>query len=83
MTYILAERGHDVILVGRYEDQLDEVKKNVQSKYEKKATTNATDLLLPGLTTEFYKWVKVQGYNVDGLINIAGLGGSGDPSNKG
>ncbi|EON66106.1 hypothetical protein W97_05349 [Coniosporium apollinis CBS 100218] len=48
LSYIFAERGHDLILVGRNEDQLDAVKSNVEKKYRKTAYTIASDLSLPG-----------------------------------
>lgn len=78
MSYILAEKGHDLILVGRNEEQLEAVKKNLEEKYGKIAYTISTDLSLPGAAKGLYDHVTKQGFTVDILVNGAGLGGAGD-----
>lgn len=78
LSYIFAERGHDLVLVGRDEGQLEAVKKNVGDKYGKSATTIALDLSLQGSAKDLYDQVTQQGLQVDVLINNAGLGGAGD-----
>lgn len=79
LSYVFAQRGHDLILVGRKEDQLEAVKKNVEEKYGKSAHTISTDLSLPGSAKKLYDDVTAKGYEVDVLVNGAGLGGAGDP----
>jgi hypothetical protein len=81
LTYILAGKGHDLILVGRNEDQLAAVKRNVTEKVAKTGVTChtfATDLSVPGAAKELYDRVKSLGLTVDILINGAGLGGAGE-----
>jgi len=78
LTYIFASKGHDLILVGRAEDQLAAVKKNVEDKYHVNAYTIASDLSLPGSAKQLYDHVKNKGYIVNVLVNNAGLGGAGD-----
>jgi hypothetical protein len=78
LTYILAERGHDLILVGRNEEQLVAVKANVEQKFKKIAYTIALDLSVPGAAKELYDVVQQKGFTVDILVNGAGLGGAGE-----
>lgn len=78
LTYIFASKGHDLILVGRNEEQLEAVKNNVAQKYDRKAYTIATDLSVPGAAKKLYEHVVEKGFTVDVLVNGAGLGGAGD-----
>jgi len=78
LSYIFAEKGHELILVGRNEEQLEAVKKNVESRYGKSAYTISSDLSLPGAAKQLYDHVIKEGYIVDVLVNGAGLGGAGD-----
>jgi len=78
LSYIFAEKGHDLILVGRNEEQLRAVKNNVEVKYGKTAYTISTDLSLPGAAKKLYDHVTKEGFTVDVLVNGAGLGGAGD-----
>ena len=79
LSYIFAEKGHDLVLVGRNEEQLEAVKANIKKKYGKDAYTIASDLSLPGSAKELYDHVIGKGFRVDVLVNGAGLGGAGDP----
>lgn len=78
LSYIFAEKGHDLILVGRNEEQLEAVKNNVSNKYGKKAYTIASDLSIQGAAKRLYDHVVERGFMVDVLVNGAGLGGAGD-----
>jgi hypothetical protein len=78
LAYIFAERGHDLVLVGRNEEQLEAVKHNVQQKYSRSVSTIASDLSLPGAAAQLYEHVKEKGLIVSVLINNAGLGAAGD-----
>jgi hypothetical protein len=80
LTYILAGKGHDLILVGRNEDQLAAVKRNVTKVGRTGVTchTIATDLSVPGAAEQLYDRVKSLGLAVDILVNGAGLGGAGE-----
>lgn len=80
LTYIFAEKGHDLVLVGRNEEQLEAVKNNVIkiNKTGKKVYTIATDLSVPGSAKQLYDHIVEKGFQVDVLVNGAGLGGAGD-----
>jgi len=78
LSYIFAEKGHDLILVGRNEEQLEAVQKNVKDKYGKSAYIISSDLSLPDAAKKLYHRVIKEGYKVDVLVNGAGLGGAGD-----
>jgi hypothetical protein len=78
LSYIFAEKGHDLILVGRNEEQLEAVRKNVIEKFGKTAYTITSDLSLPGAAKDLYEHVTKKGFQVDVLVNGAGLGGAGD-----
>ena len=77
LTYIFAERGHDLVLVGRDEDQLRAVQDNVKRKYGRQAYTIATDLSVSGAAQQLYDRVTGEDLVVDVLVNGAGLGGAG------
>lgn len=78
LSYIFAAKGHDLVLVGRNEEQLSAVKRNVEEKYGRKASTISVDLSLPGAAKKLYEHVHNAGLKVDVLVNGAGLGGAGD-----
>jgi len=78
LSYNFSERGHDLILVGRDEAQLDAVKLNVETKYGRGTSTIATDLSLPGAREQLYDIVQRRGHTVDILVNGAGLRGAGE-----
>lgn len=78
LAYIFAEKGHDLILVGRNEEQLEAVKKNVKEKFTRSAYTVAADLSVPDSAKRLCDHVTNEGFTVDVLVNGAGLGGVGD-----
>jgi len=64
--------------VGRNEEQLAAVKKNVEDKFSGVAYTISSDLSLPGSAKHIYEGVKEKRLTVDVLVNGAGLGAAGD-----
>ncbi len=78
LAYIFAKNGHDLILVGRNEEQLRAVADNIKTNTH----IVVTDLSVPGAPEELYKHVNKQGYVVDILVNDAGLGHAGDVLNQ-
>jgi short-subunit dehydrogenase len=66
------------VLVGRNEDQLAAVKRNVEKIKGRTAYTIATDLSLLGAAMKLYTHVVKEGFTVDVLVNGAGLGGAGE-----
>jgi short-subunit dehydrogenase len=77
LSYIFAEKSHNLILVGRDEGQLNAVQENVRVKYGKSAEILALDLSLAGSAKHLYDTVTGNGHVVDILVNAAGLGGAG------
>ncbi|KAF2743858.1 NAD(P)-binding protein [Sporormia fimetaria CBS 119925] len=78
LSYIFANRGHDLIIVGRNEEQLEAVKENVEKKFQRKVYTISSDLSMPGSAKALYDHVVGKGFQVNVLVNGAGLGGAGD-----
>jgi len=78
LSYIFAERGHDLVLVGRNEDQLEVVKNTVEQKMGRTAHTIACDLSVYGAAKNLYDHTRNKGLVVDILVNGAGLGGAGE-----
>lgn len=72
MAYYLASLGHDLILVARRKERLEEIKKNVNVNVE----IIAMDLLVEKNVFSLYEKVKKE--NIDILINNAGFGLFGD-----
>ncbi len=69
---IFAEMGMDVILVARRKDRLEEVKKNVESKWGVSAKVIAMDLTGFDAALKLYQLTKDDGVEI--LINNAGYG---------
>ena len=75
-----AERGGDLILVGRSQKKLDEQKAEVEKEYGVKVQTIAADLSSADEVKKVYTTCKENGWTVDYLINNAGFGGQGEIS---
>lgn len=73
-----AERGGDLILVGRSQKKLDEQKAEVEKEYGVKVQTIAADLSNAEEVRKVYATCKENCWTVDYLINNAGFGGQGD-----
>lgn len=73
----LAKKKFDVLLIARSASQLEEVAKEIQSKYDVKANFLATDLSTPDVARSVYKWVEQNNYQVSVLVNNAGYGLAG------
>jgi short-subunit dehydrogenase len=72
-----AEKGGDVILVARREDQLNALKTELESKHGIAAHVMAMDLGQPDAADRLHRQVTAAGLEVDVLINNAGFGGHG------
>lgn len=80
LAYIFAQKGNELILVARDKEQLDAVKRNIETKYNGKATTVVADLAIPGNAKVLYDYITQElGLQVDVLVNNAGIGAGGDP----
>ena len=73
-----AEKGGDLILVGRSSKKLEEQAKEVSKEYNVTAHTIAVDLSQQDAAQQIYDTCKENGQDVDIIINNAGFGGQGD-----
>ena len=75
---IFANDGYDVVLVARNGERLEEIKKEIEAKYNVKATVVAVDLCSEDGAQKVYDATKSAGLNVDVLVNNAGFGDFGE-----
>lgn len=74
MARLLATEKRPLILVARRIQVLQELKKELESKYAVAVVVIASDLSAPGAAAELYEYTRQQGYVVSTLINNAGVG---------
>jgi uncharacterized protein len=72
LATIMAQAGHDLILVSRRINSLNEVKNEIESKHGVKVSVYASDLSKAGAAKTLYDSVKKE--NVRILVNNAGVG---------
>lgn len=72
-AYECANRGMNLILVARSQHLLDQLANELRSK-NITVHTHTADLLDHAAHTKIFGWVKDNGYNVNMLINNAGMG---------
>jgi len=77
-TKIHAQKGGDLVLVGRNQSKLDSLKEEIEKEYKVKVTTIAIDQSQLDSSEKIYEEVKKKGISVEYLINNAGLGGQGN-----
>ncbi len=77
-TYLLAEKGYNVVLVARSEDKLLEIKKDIQDKYRVRAIVIAMDLSVMNSAELLLETIQKQKIFIDVLINNAGFGKFGN-----
>lgn len=77
LARIFAENGHDLILVARNVEQLQQVAAECESLNKIKARILQKDLSLPNAAGEIFDQVKRDGIEVDTLVNNAGFGNYG------
>lgn len=73
-----AEKGGDLILVGRNKEKLEEQAKKVRNKYNVTVQTIPVDLSQQDAALHIYDTCKENEWDVDVIINNAGFGGQGD-----
>lgn len=69
-----AERGGDLVLVARSEDDLSKLKTELEIRHGIQAKAIAVDLSLPGSASNIFEATEAAGIQVDILINNAGVG---------
>ena len=75
---IHAQAGADLVIVARREEQLLQLKKELESTYSVDVSVIAKDLTDAQGAQEVYDEVKAKGIEVEYLINNAGFGGHGE-----
>ncbi|MEG4959573.1 MULTISPECIES: SDR family oxidoreductase [unclassified Microcoleus] len=73
----LAKRQHNLILVARSEDKLQQLAAQLQQEFNILVEIIVQDLTAPGATTAVFDTVVKKGWTVDLLVNNAGFGDYG------
>jgi uncharacterized protein len=74
----LAKKKFDLLLIARSASQLEDVSKEIKSKYDIKIDFLAEDLSVPDAAQNVLRWVERQGYEIAVLVNNAGYGSAGE-----
>ncbi|TDT71437.1 hypothetical protein EV215_0812 [Hypnocyclicus thermotrophus] len=77
LAYIHAKNGGNLVLVARSKDKLENIKKDIESKYKVKVDIIIKDLSIQSSPFEIYNEVKEKKIDIEYLINNAGFGGIG------
>lgn len=77
LAYINAEKGNNLVLVARNWKKLQEIKADIELKYESSVSIISKDLSVKDAALEIYNEVKLLQVKVDYLINNAGFGDFG------
>ena len=75
-AFLLAENGHDLVLVARNINELIKVKNEITKNYKIKVIVYSSDLSLPNSAKKLYDAIKKE--DIEILINNAGVGLVGD-----
>jgi len=74
LAKLLAGEGHDVVLVARRRDRLEELARELVARNGVSSRVIARDLEDPASPAEIFRELETEGINVDILVNDAGLG---------
>jgi short-subunit dehydrogenase len=77
LAHIHAEKGGDLVIVARRKEALEELKKQLEEKYNITVKVIAKDLSKENMAQEIYDELKKENIEIDYLINNAGFGGQG------
>lgn len=77
LANIMAEKGHNLILVARREEALLKLKDQLETRYKNSAVTFALDLSIPQQAKVLYERCVAQNLTVNCLVNNAGYGDYG------
>lgn len=77
LAYVHAEKGKDLVIVARREEQLLDLKSIIEEKHGVQVKVIAKDLLSPDSAQEIFDELAQEGVEVEYLINNAGFGGLG------
>jgi uncharacterized protein len=74
LARLCAKGGHDVALVARNRDKLEELAKYLSGMYQIRTEVIPADLRVPGAPAALMEEVSRRGFTVDVLVNNAGFG---------
>ncbi|MFC7667330.1 SDR family NAD(P)-dependent oxidoreductase [Hymenobacter humi] len=74
ISLLLAQRGYDLLLVARSEDQLQALAQEIGQKHQRQARVLALDLAAPGAAEAVAAWTTQQTDQLAVLVNNAGYG---------
>jgi short-subunit dehydrogenase len=77
-SYLLAEKGYNVLLVARTEDKLSKIAEDISAKYKINANYIVMDLAEINSAELLFTKVKEKSVDIDVLINNAGFGKFGN-----
>jgi len=77
LSYAFAQRGHNLILIARTRNKLEQLADSLESQYGVKVQLIVHDLTQPEAPKEIFDKVQQQALEVDILINNAGVGVGG------
>lgn len=78
LAHIFAKEGSDLILVARSENKLLEIKSEIEKKHSVKVYVEVADLSTEVGATNLIEKIRAKNFQVDNLINNAGVGVYGD-----
>lgn len=78
LAKLLAEDGYNLVLVARYESELQQISRELQERFGVEIITLAKDLFNPQNAFSVYEEVKAKGIEVNILVNDAGQGHYGE-----
>lgn len=73
LAQVLAQHGHDLVLVARREDRLRQLSEQMQQLYGCRAEVITLDLALPGASAQLVAELESRGRGIDVLVNNAGF----------
>ena len=74
LAHLMAQRGHDLLLVARSGDRLATLASGLQSEHGVTVRHLALDLAAPGAAQTLYNYCKTESLLVNILVNNAGYG---------
>ena len=77
LARVFAKNNHNLILVARSAEKLEELKKEIENDSEVVAEVIPTDLARPEAAEKLYEQIKHKNLHVDILVNNAGFGDHG------
>ncbi|RLQ96564.1 SDR family NAD(P)-dependent oxidoreductase [Falsibacillus albus] len=78
MAEIFSQKGHTVVLAARSKEKMEEIKHDLEKKYNNTILVKGMDLSVQGAPQDLYEELKRENIQIDILINNAGFGLFGD-----